>query len=82
MTIFPRKLTYNRQKIEQRRADEIQILLQLLVGYDISPLKRVKLKILNTSRQASGYNSKFSSREGKNVVTHIATEGEYVSPII
>jgi hypothetical protein len=26
----------------------------LLVGYDISPLKRAKFKILATSRQASG----------------------------
>jgi len=26
----------------------------LPVGYDISPLKRVKLKLLTTSRQASG----------------------------
>jgi hypothetical protein len=30
------------------------ILLQVPVGYDISPLKRVKYKILTTSRQASG----------------------------
>jgi hypothetical protein len=27
---------------------------QLPVGYDISPLKRVKFKILTTGRQASG----------------------------
>jgi hypothetical protein len=32
----------------------ISILLQLPVGYDISPLKRAKLKKLTTSREASG----------------------------
>ena len=33
------------------------------VGYDISPLKRVKFKILTTSCQVSGWNFKFNSRE-------------------
>jgi hypothetical protein len=40
------------------------------MGYDISPLKRVKLKFLTTSRQASGSNFKFNSREWRNIVTH------------
>jgi hypothetical protein len=42
------------------------------VGYDISPLKRVKFKILSTSRQESGEISQPTW----------ATEGEFVSPII
>jgi hypothetical protein len=41
------------------------------VGYDISPLKRVKLKILTASRQASSSNFKFNSREWRNIVTHM-----------
>ena len=36
------------------RNKDIYILLQLPLGYDISPLKRVKLNILTTNRQASG----------------------------
>jgi len=31
--------------------NKYRFLLQLPVGYDISPLKRVKLKILTTSRE-------------------------------
>jgi hypothetical protein len=53
------------------RNKDIYIILQLPLGYDISPLKRVKLKILTTSRQASGSNFKFNSRELKNIVTHM-----------
>jgi hypothetical protein len=33
--------------------------------------KRAKLKILTTTRQASGYNFKFNSREWRNIVTHM-----------
>ena len=53
------------------RNKDIYIILQLPLGYDISPRKRVKLKILTTSRQASGSNFKFNSREWKNFVTHM-----------
>ena len=53
------------------RNKDIYIILQLPLGYDISPRKRVKLKILTTSRQASGSNFKFNSREWKNIVTHM-----------
>jgi hypothetical protein len=45
------------QRIKMSRAFPrmlLQILLQLPVGYHISPLKRVKFKIATTSRQASG----------------------------
>ena len=48
----------NRKAIREKQTP-----LQLPVGYDISPLKRVKLKILTTNRQASGQNFYFSSRE-------------------
>ena len=53
------------------RNKDIYIILQLPLGYDISPRKRVKLKFLTTSRQASGSNFKFNSRELKNIVTHM-----------
>jgi hypothetical protein len=40
------------------------------VGYDISPLSRVKLKFLTTRLTACGYNFKFNSLEWRNIVTH------------
>jgi hypothetical protein len=40
------------------------------VGYDISPLSRVKFKILSTSLTTCGYNLKFNSLEWRNIVTH------------
>jgi len=40
------------------------------VGYDISPLSRVKFKILTTRLTACGYNFKFNSLEWRNIVTH------------
>jgi hypothetical protein len=42
------------------------------MGYDISPLKRIKLKILTTRILESGEIS----------YPTLATEGEFVSPII
>ena len=36
----------DRLQNERQATEDIQILLQLPVGYDISPLKRVKFKIL------------------------------------
>jgi hypothetical protein len=55
------------------------------VGYDISPLKRVKFKILTTSRQAIRLvvkilNLTLLSREIS--LPTWASEGEFVSPII
>jgi hypothetical protein len=40
------------------------------VGYDISPLSRVNLKMLATRLTACGYNLKFISLEWRNIVTH------------
>jgi hypothetical protein len=40
------------------------------VGYDISALSRVKLKILTTRLTACGYNFKFNSLEWRNIVNH------------
>ena len=40
------------------------------VGYDISPLSRVKFKILSTRLTTCGYNLKFNSLEWRNIVTH------------
>jgi hypothetical protein len=40
------------------------------VGYDISPLSRVKFKILPTSLSACGLIFKFNSLEWRNIVTH------------
>jgi hypothetical protein len=40
------------------------------VGYDISPLSRVKLKILTTRLTACGYNFKLNSLQWRNIVTH------------
>jgi hypothetical protein len=40
------------------------------VGYDISPLSRVKLKMLITRLTACGYKFKFNSLEWRNIVTH------------
>ena len=40
------------------------------VGYDISPLSRVKFKILTTRLTACGLNVKFNSLEWRNIVTH------------
>jgi hypothetical protein len=39
------------------------------VGYDISPLSRVKLKMLITRLTACGKNFKFNSLEWRNIVT-------------
>jgi hypothetical protein len=40
------------------------------VGYDISPLSRVKLKIVTTRLTACGLNFHFNSLEWRNIVTH------------
>jgi hypothetical protein len=40
------------------------------VGYDISPLSRVKFKILTTCLTACGCKFKFISLEWRNIVTH------------
>ena len=50
-----------------------KILPQLPVSYDISPLKRGKLKILTTSSQASDWTFKFDSWEWRNIVTTLET---------
>ena len=40
------------------------------VGYDISPLSRVKFKTLTTRLTVCGYNFKLNSLEWRNIVTH------------
>jgi hypothetical protein len=40
------------------------------VGYDISPLSRVKLKILTTRLTDCGKKKLFNSLEWRNIVTH------------
>jgi hypothetical protein len=40
------------------------------VGYDISPLSRVKLKILATRLTVCGLNFKLNSLEWRNIVTY------------
>jgi hypothetical protein len=40
------------------------------VSYDISPLSRVKFKIVTTRLTDCGHNFKFNSLEWRNIVTH------------